>query len=222
MAQDIVELRTGQFSSVFLTINSSNLTVIKRAITKKVKNSPHFFQNLAVILQFNALLEKVNLNQLQQILAEFNIQIIGVTDWKNYLQKELILTAGLPVLANSENISEILPEPRYLPTKVIENMEKGQIIYAKNSDLIIHGNVPVGAEVAAEGNIHIYGKLYGRAMAGVNAKGGSIYVQHLAAEFISVNSRFLYQADIPTEYLQRAVRISANKDKLQFSVLGEY
>lgn len=85
-----------------------------------------------MILQFNALLEKVNLNQLQQILAEFNIQIIGVTDWKNYLQK-LILTAGLPVLANSENISEILPEPRYLPTKVIENYGKrGKLSMLKN------------------------------------------------------------------------------------------
>lgn len=44
MAQDIIELRTGQFSSVFLMLNSSSLTVIKRALAKKVKKSPSFFK----------------------------------------------------------------------------------------------------------------------------------------------------------------------------------
>ena len=40
MAQDIIELRTGQFSAVFISINSSSLTAIKRALTKKTKNTP--------------------------------------------------------------------------------------------------------------------------------------------------------------------------------------
>lgn len=223
MAQDIVELRTGQFSSVFLMLNSSSLTVIKRALVKKVKKSPSFFQNIAVILQFNPMLEKINLSELNSLLAEFNIHVIGVTDWQNALQKELILTAGLALLGKSDEISDILPEPRYLPTKVIEqNVEPNQVIYAKNSDLIIHGNVEKGAEVAADGNVHIYGKLRGRAMAGVNTNMGSIYAQHLDAEFVAVNSRFLNRDKIPLEFMQRAVRIFAEKEKLTFRILGEY
>ncbi|PJG83348.1 septum site-determining protein MinC [Caviibacterium pharyngocola] len=223
MAQDIVELRTGQFSSVFLTLNSASLTVIKRALVKKAKKSPTFFQNIAVILQFNPLLEKINLPALKALLAEFNIHIIGVSDWQNNLQKELILAADLPVLGKSGDFSDILPEPRYLPTQVVEgNVEANQVIYAKNSDLIIHGNVEAGAEVAAEGNIHIYGKLRGRAMAGVNANSGSIYAQHLDAEFVAVSSRFLSRDKIPQEFMQRAVRIFAEKEKLAFRILGEY
>lgn len=223
MAQDIVELRTGQFSSVFLMLNSSSLTVIKRALVKKVKKSPSFFQNIAVILQFNPMLEKINLSELNSLLAEFNIHVIGVTDWQNVLQKELILTAGLALLGKSDEISDILPEPRYLPTKVIEqNVEPNQVIYAKNSDLIIHGNVEKGAEVAADGNVHIYGKLRGRVMAGVNTNTGSIYAQHLDAEFVAVNSRFLNRDKIPLEFMQRAVRIFAEKEKLTFRILGEY
>lgn len=223
MAQDIVELRTGQFSSVFLMLNSSSLTVIKRALVKKVKKSPSFFQNIAVILQFNPMLEKINLSELNSLLAEFNIHVIGVTDWQNALQKELILTAGLALLGKSDEISDILPEPRYLPTKVIEqNVEPNQVIYAKNSDLIIHGNVEKGAEVAADGNVHIYGKLRGRAMAGVNTNTGSIYAQHLDAEFVAVNSRFLNRDKIPLEFMQRAVRIFAEKERLTFRILGEY
>lgn len=223
MKADVVELRTGQFSSVFLTINSSSLTAIKRALVKKVQKSPLFLQNIAVILQFNSALEKLNLNVLTQLLAEFDIHVIGVSDWQNNLQKELILTAGLPLLGKSDNVIEVLPEPRYLPTKVIDtHVLTGQAIYAKNSDLIIHGNVEKGAEVAADGNIHVYGKLRGRAMAGINNNVGSLYIQHLDAEFIAVNSRFLYQENIPEEYKLRAVRVLSEKDKLKFAILGEY
>ena len=218
MAQDIIELRTGQFSAVFISINSSSLTAIKRALTKKTKNTPSLFNNIEVILQFNPMLEKVNLIALKELLAEHNIHLIGVADWQNNLQRELILAANLPILGKIDNVSEILPEPRYLPTKIVpHNVIDKQIIYAKNSDLIIHGDVEHGAEVAADGNIHIYGELLGRAMAGVNSSSGSIYTQYLDAEFVAVNSRFLYKEKIPTEFLYRSVRIFAEKDKLIFT-----
>ena len=218
MAQDIIELRTGQFSAVFISINSSSLTAIKRALTKKTKNTPSLFHNSELILQFNPMLEKVNLIALKDLLAEHNIHLIGVADWQNNLQRELILAANLPILGKIDNVSEILPEPRYLPTKIVpHNVIDKQVIYAKNSDLIIHGDVEHGAEVAADGNIHIYGELLGRAMAGVNSSSGSIYTQYLDAEFVAVNSRFLYKEKIPTEFLYRSVRIFAEKDKLIFT-----
>lgn len=169
-------------------------------------------------MQFNPMLEKVNLIALKDLLAEYNIHLIGVADWQNNLQRELILAANLPILGKVDNVSEILPEPRYLPTKIVShNVIDKQVIYAKNSDLIIHGDVEHGAEVAADGNIHIYGELLGRAMAGVNSSSGSIYTQYLDAEFVAVNSRFLYKEKIPTEFLYRSVRIFAEKDKLIFT-----
>ncbi|AKD39232.1 septum site-determining protein MinC [Pasteurella multocida subsp. multocida OH4807] len=220
MAQDIVEFRTGQFSSIFITLNSASLTTIKRSLAKKIKSSPSIFQNIAVIIQFTPTLEKMDLTALKALFAEFNIQIIGVSDWQNHLQKELILTANLPLLGKSGELSDILPEPRYLPVKIIhQDVQAKQVIYAKNSDLIIHGNVEAGAEVAADGNVHIYGKLLGRAMAGVNTNTGSVYTQYLDAEFVAVSSRFLYQEKIPSEYRHQAVRIFAEKDKLNFQYL---
>ena len=217
MAQDIIELRTGQFSALFISINSSSLTAIKRALAKKSKTSPSLFKNIEVILQFNPMLEKVNLIALRDLLAEYQIRLIGVADWQNHLQRELILAANLSILGNVNNLSEILPEPRDLPTKIVpHNVIDKQVIYAKNSDLIIHGDVEQGAEVAADGNIHIYGELLGRAMAGVNSHSCSIYTQYLDAEFIAVNSRFLYKEKIPTEFLYRSVRIFAEKEQLSF------
>ena len=179
MAQDIIELRTGQFSALFISINSSSLTAIKRALAKKNKTSPSLFKNIEVILQFNPMLEKVNLIALKDLLAEYQIRLIGVADWQNHLQRELILAANLSILGNVNNLSEILPEPRDLPTKIVpHNVIDKQVIYAKNSD--------------------------------------SIYTQYLDAEFIAVNSRFLYKEKIPTEFLYRSVRIFAEKDQLIF------
>ena len=53
-------------------------------------------------------------------------------------------------------------------------------------------------------------------MAGVNSHSASIYTQYLDAEFIAVNSRFLYKEKIPTEFLYRSVRIFSEKDQLSF------
>lgn len=77
MAQDIVAFRTGQFSSIFLTLHSSSLSVIKRALSKKNQILPSIFQHIAVILQFTPELEKVNLQALKSLCEEFNIHIIG-------------------------------------------------------------------------------------------------------------------------------------------------
>ncbi|MDH3001620.1 septum site-determining protein MinC [Chelonobacter oris] len=219
MAKDIIELHTGQFSSVLLTINSSSLITIKKALISKVKKSPLFFQNVPVILQFNEFLPKLDLLKLQQLLAEFGINLIGVSNWQNSLEKELVLSYHLSALGKSTSLDEIMPQFRYIKPKVIpRTVESGQAVYAKNSDLIIHGDVAPGAEVAADGNIHVYGKLLGRAMAGVNSDNNDcmIYTQHLNAQFISVCKRFVYKEQLPIDYLLQAVRIEAQGNTLAY------
>ncbi|TNG92328.1 septum site-determining protein MinC [Pasteurellaceae bacterium USgator11] len=219
MANNIIELHTGQFSSILLTINSSSLVAIKKALTNKVQKSSLFFQNVPVILEFNQHLQKVDLFKLQQLLTEFGIQLIGVSNWHNNLEKELVLSHNLPALGKSTSLDQIMPQFRYVKPKVVQgNVAAGQVIYAKHCDLIIHGDVAQGAEVAADGNIHIYGKLWGRAMAGVNSEHNdcSVYTQYLDAEFLSVCKRFVYKAQIPIDYLLQAVRIEAGANTLSY------
>src|SRR5690625_4919058 len=53
------------------------------------------------------------------------------------------------------------------PTKIVHRqLRSGQRIYAQNSDLVVIGVVGHGAEIIADGHIHVYGPLHGRAMAG--------------------------------------------------------
>lgn len=74
------------------------------------------------------------------------------------------------------------------PTMVIEGpLRSGQRVYARDADLIVMGVVSRGAEVIADGNIHIYGPLRGKAMAG--ARGDTqarIFTTSLDAELVAV------------------------------------
>lgn len=87
------------------------------------------------------------------------------------------------------------------PTKVImQPVRSGQQIYAKNADLIIMASVSPGAEVLADGHIHIYGTLRGRALAGINGNTQArIFCKELDAELISIAGRYLVNESAANE-----------------------
>jgi septum site-determining protein MinC len=80
------------------------------------------------------------------------------------------------------------PQTSRTPTTLItQPVRSGQHIYARGGDLLILGQVSAGAEVIADGHIHVYGKLHGRALAGAQGDGQArIFVQSLEAELIAV------------------------------------
>ncbi|MFP3366354.1 septum site-determining protein MinC, partial [Pseudoalteromonas sp. SIMBA_148] len=70
-----------------------------------------------------------------------------------------------------------------LPAQIISGtVRSGQQVYAKDRDLIVLGAFSHGAEVIADGNVHIYGTLRGRAIAGAKGfKEAHIFCQKLEA-----------------------------------------
>lgn len=74
------------------------------------------------------------------------------------------------------------------PTMVIEGpLRSGQRVYSRDADLIVMGVVSQGAEVIADGNIHVYGPLRGKAMAGARGDGQArIFTTSLDAELVAV------------------------------------
>jgi len=74
------------------------------------------------------------------------------------------------------------------PTRVIDRpLRSGQRIYARGGDLVVLGLVSHGAEVIADGNIHVYGPLRGRAIAGANGDAHArIFAAVMEAELISI------------------------------------
>lgn len=80
-----------------------------------------------------------------------------------------------------------LPEPAPAAMVVNRPLRSGQRIYARNTDLIIIGVVSQGAEVIADGNIHVYGPLRGKAMAGAGGDTQArIFTTQLDPELLAI------------------------------------
>jgi septum site-determining protein MinC len=99
-------------------------------------------------------------------------------------------------------------------------VRSGQRIYARGGDLVILAGVSSGAEVMADGHIHAYGALRGRAMAGVSGdKEARIFCRKLGAELVSIAGLYRVSEKLEGRYLGRAVQISLAGDALKFELL---
>lgn len=95
-----------------------------------------------------------------------------------------------------------------LPLVVREPVRSGQIVYAQHTDLIVLAPVNPGAQLLADGNIHIYAPLRGRAVAGVRgAVEAQIFCSRLEAELVGIDAAFLLSEDIPAALHGRSVRV---------------
>ncbi|RIX49163.1 MAG: septum site-determining protein MinC [Rhodocyclales bacterium GT-UBC] len=104
------------------------------------------------------------------------------------------------------------PAPEPAPRTVIldKPLRSGQRFYAKGSDLIVMAMVSAGAEVIADGNIHVYAPLRGRALAGASGdKDARIFTTSLEAELVSVAGLYrTFEAGVPAELARQPATIS--------------
>ena len=99
-------------------------------------------------------------------------------------------------------------------------VRSGQQVYARERDLIVTGAIANGAEVIADGNIHIYGSLRGRAMAG--AQGDEkvrIYVSDFRAELVAIAGHYRVFEQIPKDLEGQAVQCWLDGEKLMIARL---
>lgn len=83
---------------------------------------------------------------------------------------------------------------------VTRPVRSGQRVYATGGDLSIIAAVSSGAELMADGNIHVYGPLRGRALAGMNGNlDARIFCQDLQAELVSIAGHYRISENIPVE-----------------------
>jgi len=99
-------------------------------------------------------------------------------------------------------------------------VRSGQQLYAENRDLTVLSQVGAGAEVIADGSIHIYGPLRGRALAGAqgNAK-ARIFCRAFHAELVAVAGHYKVLEDIPKELHGKAVQVWLDNDELKIAAL---
>lgn len=99
-------------------------------------------------------------------------------------------------------------------------VRSGQQIYADNRDLTVLTTVGAGAEVIADGSVHIYGPLRGRALAGAqgNAK-ARIFCREFHAELVAIAGRYKVLEDIPKELRGKPVQVWLEDEQIKIAAL---
>lgn len=104
---------------------------------------------------------------------------------------------------------------------VTEPVRSGQRIYAQGSDLIVTATVNPGAEIIADGNIHVYGALRGRAVAGAaDNSGARIFALNFNPELVAINGYYTVREGLAEATLGRATQVRLDGDQMRFEQLG--
>lgn len=97
---------------------------------------------------------------------------------------------------------------------VSQPVRSGQRYYARGRDLVAAAPVSPGAELIADGHVHVYGPLRGRALAGVHGDTSArIFCQSLEAELVSIAGAYRVRDDIDDALIGKPAQIYLNKQE---------
>jgi septum site-determining protein MinC len=136
---------------------------------------------------------------------------------------EIVNAAPQPPASQSP-ISQPPPSPVAKPGSMIVDtpVRAGQRIYARGCDLVVTAAVNNGAEVIADGSIHIYAPLRGRALAGASGDvGARIFALSMEAELVSIAGMYrTFDDGLPKNLVQQPVQVSLDGDRIDLRTIS--
>jgi septum site-determining protein MinC len=209
-----------------LQITRDNLDKLENDLLFAISSAPHFFKGCSVIIDMEKVQANgfVNFVKIKQILIENGMIPLGLRGGSSE-QQEAASQAGLPILPVSKAQSEPHKNKKNeSTTKIITTPIRGGMqVYAKEGDLIVLAAVSPGAELFADGNIHVYGPLRGRALAGVQGNTQArIFCRALEAELVSIAGYYLTRDDMQSLPSQNeTVQIFLENAQIRISTINE-
>lgn len=225
------QLKGSAISVVVLALVHYDPTALARELKEKIDQAPQFFFNSPVLINLERLENLAELMQdcgaLLALCRQLGLQPLGFAGVPEELLPAVTAT-GLAVLPRPGERALKMPanetaaaQPSVQIETVVEErlvqrvsklitrpVRSGQQIYAEGADLIVMSQVSEGAEVLADGHIHIYGSLRGRALAGVRGDDSArIFCQSMEAELVSVAGNFLLRDLFAEDVLKKPVQI---------------
>ena len=202
LAQDpVFQLKGSMLAITVMELAHNDLERLDAQLTEKVAQAPAFFSNTPLVLALDKLPEgegELDLAQLMALCRRHGLRTLAIR-----ASRESDVAAAeamdLPVLPPSgarerlldpaqKKIEEKPVEPEHKPSRIITSpVRGGQQIYAQGGDLIVLAPVSAGAELLADGNIHVYAPMRGRAHAW--PRPGGHQGQHQGTDFLSANGR---------------------------------
>lgn len=205
-----VEFRNAQIGVMVAVLRAAEPPALADALHKMLGGMPDFFAGDATILDFAELSpqpSRIDWSGLMSLFRRFQLQPIGVRN----LSPELTAAArqfGLSILdavnigeqhstnampAPAPAIAEPAPPPPPPPPASVNTLfidrplRSGQQVYARGGDVVLLAGTSHGSEVIADGSIHCYGPLRGRAIAGAQGNTGArIIATDFGPEIVSI------------------------------------
>lgn len=231
VAASPLQVRGRSFTAVVLRMVGAPDAGFFEALDTLMRQAPHFFVNAPLVLDVEHaqyLNDKADFVKLVHALRARKLFAVGVQG-ATPEQGNAAFGAGLITLQGGREASLDRGAARAAPTEVkaapvaepaaslliTEPVRSGQRIFADRGDLIVMAAVSSGAELIAHGNIHIYGPLRGRALAGVNGdRGARIFCQSLEAELIAIAGLYRTSDDLGAAVRQTRVQAFLQDDTL--------
>lgn len=233
-------LKGSSFTLTTLQLLTLDYETLHAQLAHKVGQAPKFFNHTPVVLDIqkvSSIPVEIDFTKLLNIIRQHGLIPVGMRGG-NLEQQSRAMALGLAVLPERVNKPADEPQPASAaPTQapqppqtnelstntklITQPVRSGQQIYARGGDLIVMASVGAGSEIIADGHIHVYGTLRGRALAGVNGfDDARIFCNCLEAELVSVAGQYCVNDDLRASHWGKAVSIMLEGDHLQIQPLS--
>ena len=231
------------FNLTRLTLDTNDQHAIRQKLTQMLQGTAAY----GTLVIIDSTVEQ-ELIALIQLLASLDLQPVGVIDGilsnqERAIQFPIFPTDKQPlqrIKATHEQVLELPAESaedtaentapdEAKPSRTIshvtsyhnEILRTGQCLVQDHGDIILNAGINSGSEVIASGNIHIYGSVRGRVIAGLGGDNAArIFCHSLEAELVSIAGTYCVADDIPPHVLKKSVHIYLNnQQELVFEVL---
>lgn len=232
MSDQSLELKGSLFPLSVLSCADLSVDALATQLSQKLAQAPAFFYQAPIILNLSNCQQAPDFTAIKELFSSLNLVLVGVCGANNALKqqaqqaglaalqlgkdaKAASITAAVPAQATPEQVNVAMD------ARIVEQtVRSGQQIYAKGTDLIVKGTVGAGAEVIADGNIHIYGTLRGKAIAGAagdNTK--RIFCSNLQAELVSIAGNYWLSDSLQGNLWGKAACVRLQDDQLVLAEL---
>ncbi len=213
------QIRGRLFTAIVLELAGPANDEFYAALDARLAQVEHFFTYVPLVLDLG---KAAGLSvEFAELVREFRARRLTLIGIRNGTaeQKKAALAAGLIALRGGRELpldkEDRADAPRGGAMVVTEPVRSGQRLLAEAGDLVVVGSVSSGAEVIARGNIHVYGAMRGRALAGANGDTKArIFCHSLEAELIAIAGIYRTTDDIETSLRKQRVQVFLKGDAL--------
>ncbi|HJV95632.1 MAG TPA: septum site-determining protein MinC [Albitalea sp.] len=233
-ASDVFDLKSAALTLVALQLKTTDLSLLESELERRFGDAPALFDQDPVAIDLSALRDEpdpIDFSALIALLRRHKMVPVAARGG-SAAQMEAARAAGLtdaqertpPRVDNvvlQEVITEVIrevqvPTPMH-PTVVVDKpLRSGQQVYAKGADLVVLAVVSFGAEVIADGHIHVYAPLRGRAIAGARGNTDArIFTTCMEPQLVSIAGIYrTTETELPADVLGQPAQVRLDGERL--------